>query len=164
MICKLILKCLLSLFYQLIPQATHYKFKQTNKRCSQFGIGEPISKIRYTREKFDADQLNHFIDFITSGHIIKDQPFGEKTLKLNGGEIIQIASVIRSLAPSTITSQYTTVCKEENIKPLGNVSKFKIELLSLMLVWFLVSAWCTHVCVYQNKINNLYRRELFVGI
>ena len=80
-----------------------------------------MKKTKQTREKFDTDQLEHFIDFITSGHIIKDQPFGEKTLKLTNGEIIKIPSVIRSLAPSTIILQYTALCKEENINPLGKV-------------------------------------------
>ena len=34
------------------------------------------------REKYTVEQLDHFIDLITSGQIIKDQPFGEKSLKM----------------------------------------------------------------------------------
>jgi hypothetical protein len=49
------------------------------QHCNQFGIGEPVSKTKQVREKFDVGQLDHFIDFILSSHIIKDQPFEEKT-------------------------------------------------------------------------------------
>ncbi|CAC5400064.1 unnamed protein product [Mytilus coruscus] len=106
--------------------SAQYKFKAAKKHCKEFGTGEPVMKTKQTREKFDTDQLEHFIEFITSGHIIKDQPFGEKTLKLTNGEIIKIPSVIRSLAPSTIILQYTALCKEENIKPLGSSTLYKL--------------------------------------
>ena len=59
------------------------------------------------------------MDFITSGHVIKDQPFGEKTLRLASGEVIKIPSVVRSLAPTTIINQYIALCEEDNIRPLG---------------------------------------------
>lgn len=75
-----------------------------------------------TREKYSADQLNHFVDFITSEQVIKDQPYGEKTLKLKSGVVITIPTVIRSLTPSTIISQYSAICNEEYVQPLGELT------------------------------------------
>lgn len=63
--------------------------------------------------------LDHFVDFITSSHIIKDIPFGQKRLKLESGEVIQIPNVVRSLSASTIIDQYYVMCQEDDISPLG---------------------------------------------
>lgn len=95
---------------------TRYRFKKAQEHIDHIGVGEPVLSKKSTREKYSADQLNHFVDFITSGQIIKDQPYGEKTLKLKSGEVI---TVIRSLTPSTIISQYFAICNEENVQPLG---------------------------------------------
>ncbi|XP_062597521.1 uncharacterized protein LOC134258946 [Saccostrea cucullata] len=111
---------------ELLPTVTRYKFNQAKEHIQEHGVGEPISKRKVPREKYTHSQLDHFIDFITSGDIIKDQPFGEKTLKMETGEVLKIPTVIRCLAPSTIISRYTDVCKEDNIKPLGNSTLFKI--------------------------------------
>ena len=78
-----------------------------------------MENIHYDREKFDENQLEHFVDLITSGHIVKDLPFGEKTLKLASGEIVKIHDVVRSLVPTTIVSQYLAICDEKNVKPVG---------------------------------------------
>lgn len=107
------------LHLQLLPDVTRYKYSHAKKHCEYLGVGEPVQTCKLSREKFKTDQLDHFIDFITSKHIIKDQPFGEKTLRLTTGEIIKIPSVIRSLAPSNIISQYLALCKEDIVIPLG---------------------------------------------
>lgn len=110
---------IIQFLFQLIPDVTRYKFTEARKHAAYTGVGNPVEAKQQHRVKFDSDQLEHFVDFITSDHIIKDLPFGEKTLKLTSGEVIQIPLVIRSLAPSTIISQYSALCKEENVTPLG---------------------------------------------
>ncbi|XP_076101240.1 uncharacterized protein LOC143071044 [Mytilus galloprovincialis] len=104
---------------KLIPGLTRYKFKQAKEHIDQFGVGEPVTTKKLSREKYTVSQLDHFIDFITSGQIVKDQPFGEKTLKMESGEVIIIPTVIQSLTPSSIISQYVFLWNEENVKPLG---------------------------------------------
>ena len=43
------------------------------------GVGLPVSE-KPSRDKIDDSSLEHFTDFTTSSHIIKDLPFGQKTL------------------------------------------------------------------------------------
>lgn len=97
--------------FQLIPGLTRYKFNQAKEHIEQFRVGEPVTTKKLSWEKYTVSQLDHFIDFITSGQIVKDQHFGEKTLKME--------TVIWSLTPSSIISQYVALCNEENVKPLG---------------------------------------------
>ena len=39
--------------------------------------------------KIDFAKVDHFLDFITSPHIVQDMPFGEKMLKLSTWEVIK---------------------------------------------------------------------------
>ena len=48
--------------------------------------------------RMDRKQLDHFITFITSGHLIQDLPFGEKRLKLTSGKEIKVPNIIRTKA------------------------------------------------------------------
>ncbi|CAG2235098.1 unnamed protein product [Mytilus edulis] len=84
-----------------IPGLSHYKFYSAKKHAQN-------------------------IDFITSNHLIKDLPIGEKTLQLSTGELIQTPNVIRSIAPATIIRQYTQLCEDENIQRLGTSTMYKI--------------------------------------
>ena len=102
-----------------IPSLTKYQFYCAKKYAKNIGVGIPLEYNKVPRMKIDEGQLDHFLDFITSNHIVKDLPIGEKTLQLSTGELIQTPNVIRSLASATIIRQYTTLCEEENIKPLG---------------------------------------------
>ncbi|CAC5383981.1 unnamed protein product [Mytilus coruscus] len=57
---------------------------------------------------------------------MKDLPYGQRTLKLDSGEIINIPNVIRSLSSSSLISQYLQLCEEDNISPLGKSTLYKI--------------------------------------
>ena len=58
-------------------------------------------------------KLDHFLEFITSTHIIQDLPFGEKTLKLSSNAEIKVPNVVlRSLIPEQIVLQYLGYCKD----------------------------------------------------
>ena len=48
-----------------------------------YGGGAEVETRSVPRMYVSAKQLNHFLDFITSEHIIQELPFGERTLKLS---------------------------------------------------------------------------------
>lgn len=103
-----------------IPGLTRHKFYSAKKHAKNVGLGIPAQTSKIPRAKINDEQLDNFLDFITSNHLIKDLPIGEKTLQLSTGELIQTPNVIRSLAPATIIRQYTQLCEDEHIQPLGN--------------------------------------------
>lgn len=103
----------------MIPGLTSYRYYAAKKHISEVGCGLPIQEMKQTREKIDPCQLEPFLDFITSSHIIKDLPFGERKLKLSTGEIISTPNVIRAIAPTSIIRQYKQFCEDEEIRPLG---------------------------------------------
>ncbi|CAC5413967.1 unnamed protein product [Mytilus coruscus] len=109
-----------------IPGLSHYKFYSAKKHAQNIGLGVPAQTSKIPRSKINDGQLDHFLDFITSNHLIKDLPIGEKTLQLSTGELIQTPNVIRSIAPATIIRQYTQLCEDENIQPLGTSTMYKI--------------------------------------
>ncbi|XP_062619047.1 uncharacterized protein LOC134280620, partial [Saccostrea cucullata] len=109
-----------------IPSLTMYKYYSARKHMENIGTGVPVSFQKTPRTRVADEMLDHFLDFITSNHIVKDLPFGEKTLVLTSGEIIQTPNVIRSLAPAAIVQQYTQLCHEENMKCLGTSTMYKI--------------------------------------
>lgn len=102
-----------------IPGLSHYKFYSAKKHAQNIGLGVPAQTSKIPRSKINDGQLDHFLDFITSNHLIKDLPIGEKTLQLSTGELIQTPNVIRSIAPATIIRQYAQLCEDENIQRLG---------------------------------------------
>ncbi|VDI78120.1 Hypothetical predicted protein [Mytilus galloprovincialis] len=111
---------------QMIPGLTLYRYYAAKKHISEVGCGLPIQEMKQTREKIDPCQLEPFLDFITSSHIIKDLPFGERKLKLSTGEIISTPNVIRAIAPTSIIRQYKQFCEDEEIRPLGTSTMYKI--------------------------------------
>ena len=48
-----------------------------------YGGGAEVETRSVPRMYVSASQLDHFLDFITSEHIIQELPFGERTLKLS---------------------------------------------------------------------------------
>ena len=103
----------------MIPNLTQWRYYEAKKHADSSGIGQPVQLVKQPREKYDSRSLEHFVDFITSNQIIKDLPFGEKTLKLSTGEVRTIPNVVRSIAPVSIIRQYEQICEEDQIKPLG---------------------------------------------
>lgn len=64
-------------------------------------------------------QLYIILDYITSSHIIKDLPFGQRKLNTSDGKMIDTPNIIRSMAPQAIIDQYKQYCEELDIEPLG---------------------------------------------
>ncbi|CAC5407621.1 unnamed protein product [Mytilus coruscus] len=112
---------------KFIPGLTSWRFYEAKRHANIEGPGLPVNVTVEKREKINANSLDHFIDFITSSHIMKDLPYGQRTLKLDSGEIINIPNVIRSLSSSSLISQYLQLCEEDNISPLGKVRAHSIK-------------------------------------
>ena len=64
-------------------------------------------------------EKDHFISFITSGHLIQDLPFGEKRLKLTSGKEIKVPNIIRIMIPQRVAEQYTAFCQETEFVPFS---------------------------------------------
>lgn len=109
-----------NILFQIIPGLTSYRYFSARKHISEVGCGLPVPEQKQLREKIDLSKLEPFLDFITSSHVVKDLPFGERKLKLTTGEIISTPNVVRAIAPTSIIKQYKQFCKDEQIEPLGN--------------------------------------------
>ena len=71
-------------------------------------------------------QLDHFLDFITSPHVIQDLPYGEKSIKLSTKEIITVPNVVRMMIPESIVKQYLIYAEECAVAPLSRSTLLRI--------------------------------------
>ena len=97
-----------------IPGLTPYRYTVANMHRLQHGRGTAVPTLQTERLRVDEAQLDHFIHFITSPHIIQDLPFGQKKLHLSNVNILEVPNVIRSLIPERIAAQYKQYCEENN--------------------------------------------------
>ncbi|CAC5365692.1 unnamed protein product [Mytilus coruscus] len=107
-------------FKQLInylPGLTEYRYYVAQKHSILYGCAIPPSETCKTRNKMDREKLSNFI---TSSHIIKDLPFGERHLKLSSGEVMNAPNIIRCMGPAAIIQQYQAYCEENEISLLVN--------------------------------------------
>ena len=103
-----------------IPRLTKYMFCQARQHSLVSGRGAPVIAKQSPRWRIDLNQLDHFLDFITSPYIVQDLPFGERFLKLSTGEVVQTPNVIRVSVSGHIIDQYVQYCNETEVKPLSN--------------------------------------------
>ena len=73
--------------------------------------------------RVDRKQLDHFINFITSGHLIQGLPFGEKRLQLMSGKEIKVPNIIRTMIPQRVAEQYTAFCQETEFVPFSKINE-----------------------------------------
>ena len=92
----------------------------------QYGRGVAIPKNSNPRMCVDRRQLDHFINFITSGHLIQDLPFGEKRLKLTSGKEIKVPNIIRTMTPQRVAEQYTAFCQETEFLPFSKRTMLRV--------------------------------------
>ena len=107
----------------MIPDLTEWRFYAAKRHTEEEGCGVPMPVVKLQRDKVDPDHLEHFIDFITSSSVIKDLPFGTRTMTLSTGEIVYVPNLIRSLAPKSLITQYLSHCELEGVNHLGNAVK-----------------------------------------
>lgn len=104
----------------LIPGLTRSRYSMANLNCLQYGPGAELpSQPSQTRIKIDVNQLDYFLDFITSPHLVQDLPFGQRKLKLSSGEVIEVPNVIRTMIPQRIARQYSQYCHENGFTPFS---------------------------------------------
>ena len=77
-----------------IPGLTKYRFTEAKRNCLAYGRGAPIQSVRAARTDVASPQIEHFIAFITSSHIVQDLPFGERFITLSNKDTIKIPNVI----------------------------------------------------------------------
>jgi hypothetical protein len=74
-------------------------------------------------KRYTDVQLAHLLTGMQSPHITTDIPFGERKLKLNGGETITVPDVIRKMIHLRIVAQHIMFCEEttdgDEFKPLA---------------------------------------------
>ncbi|CAF3420316.1 unnamed protein product [Rotaria socialis] len=118
----------LKLIQSFIPGLTLGRFTAARRHTTEFGYGASIDKSPVMVQRFDYDQVEHFIDFITSEHVCTDLPFGEKCLKQSNGEELYVPNTIRNMIPTRIIQQYYIYCQESSLGfcPLGRSSLYSL--------------------------------------
>ena len=111
---------------EFIPGLTEYRYTVANLHRVQYGRNAPVPTKESPRLRIDPKQLDHFLGFITSPHLVQDLPFGEKHLQLSSGKIITVPNVIRTMIPERIVRQYTQYCSETNYKPFSRRTVLRI--------------------------------------
>ena len=112
---------------QWIPGLTKYRYMIARQHVLLHGRGAPVpSHSLRTRMVVPQEKLAHFLDFITSSHIIQDLPFGEKVVSLSTKEVIKIPNVVRNMIPERIVQQYQAYSKEENFSPLSRSTLLRV--------------------------------------
>lgn len=115
-----------SKFLRYIPGLTRYRYTEAKRHCLVYGRGAPVQAFRARRKDVSTTQIQHFVSFITSSHIIQDLPFGEKSMKLSNNDIIKAPNVIRSIVPERIVKQYLSYCTDCGYKPLSRSTLLRI--------------------------------------
>ena len=109
-----------------IPDLSQYRFTEARRHCLVYGRGAPVLTVPTPRMRVSTAQIDHFIAFITSPHIIQDLPFGERTIMLSTKETIKVPNVIRMIIPERIVIQYMTYCQESGFTPLSRATLLRI--------------------------------------
>ena len=106
---------------QILPEVTHSKFYTAKNHAKLVGPGLPITA-PVIRQKMDPVKLDSFLDFITSEHIVRDLPFGERKVRLSDGTVMEMPNVVHSMGASDVIHQYKSFCAENEITPLGKTT------------------------------------------
>ena len=116
------------LIQSFLPGLTHGRFTAARKHAAEFGHGASINQSPVVMQRFDYDQVEHFIEFITSEHVCTDLPFGERCRKQSNGNELFIPNTIRNMIPTRIIRQYYIFCEDNSFgfRPLGQSSLYSL--------------------------------------
>ena len=109
-----------------IPDVSQYRFTEAIRHCLVHGKGAPVLTVPMPMMRVSTAQIDHFIAFITSPHVIQDLPFGEKTIMLSTKETIKAPNIIRMIIPERIIIQYMAYCQESGFMPLSRATLLRI--------------------------------------
>ena len=102
-----------------IPDVTRYRFTTAREHAIRYGRGVPPEPQVHAKMFVSQAQVDHFLDFVTSPHVIQDLPFGDRSLTLSTKEVISVPNFVRMLIPESIVRQYLAYNEECNFKPLS---------------------------------------------
>ena len=105
-----------------ISDLSQYRLTEARRHCLICGRGAPVLTVPTPRMRVSTAQIDHFIAFITSPHIIQDLPLRERTIMLSTKETIKVPNVIRMIIPERIVIKYMTYCQESGFTPLSRAS------------------------------------------
>ena len=113
---------------QYIPGLSRYCFSSARQHVLEHGRGVQVQVLPSSQRKkaVPQDKISHFLDCITSPHIIQDLPFGGKKIMLSNKEVLEVPNVVRNMIPERIVKQYNTYCAEVNATPLSRSTLIRI--------------------------------------
>ena len=79
----------LDIIQKFLPGITKHRFTSAREHEVVYGRGAPVPVHKSPRMRVTEQQLDHFLDFIVSPHIVQDLPFGQKHLKLSSGKVLE---------------------------------------------------------------------------
>ena len=109
-----------------IPGLTEHRFKMARQHRVKYGRGVPLPLNKSPRMRVESGQLDHFLTFITSPHVVQDLPFGQRYPQPSSGKVLETPNVIRTMIPQRIVKQYRQYCEETNFKPFGSNTMLRI--------------------------------------
>ena len=109
-----------------IPGLTEYRFKMARIHRLEYGRGVVLPMNKSPRMRVEGGQLDHFLTFITSPHVVQDLPFGQRYLYLSSGKVLETPNIIRTMIPHRIVRQYQQYCEETNFKPFSSNTMLRI--------------------------------------
>ena len=115
-----------SLLQQYLPGITEYRVKTARQHAVKYGRGSAVLLSKSPRMRVNYAQLDHFLDFITSPHVILDLPFGRRLLSLADGSVLETPNLIRTMIPERIVAQYTQYCEEVSFTPFSRTTMLRI--------------------------------------
>ena len=115
-----------SLIQRHLPGITEYRVKSARKHGKKYGRGSAVLLSKSPRMRVNYAQLDHFLEFITSPHIVIDLPFGQRLLSLADGSLLEMPNLIRTMIPARIVAQYIQYCKEVNFTPFGRSTMLRV--------------------------------------
>ena len=112
---------------QLLPDVTENKYYAAKRHAKTIGPGVPVQSSMNVRQRMDPSKLDHFLDFITSPHVIRDLPYGERKMRMSDGSVQEMPNVIRCMGASDTIQHYKMYCSENGISPLGKQILGQVE-------------------------------------
>ena len=111
---------------EFIPGLTSYRYTVASLHRSHYGPGATVQVEHTSLLHIKRKQLDHFLRFITSPHIVQDLPFGERVLVLSTGDTVNVPNVVRIMIPQRIVQQYPNFCEETNFTPFSERTMLRI--------------------------------------
>ena len=115
-----------SLIQRYLPGITEYRVKTAREHGKKYGRGSAVLLSKSPRMRVNYAQLDDFLDFITTPHVVIDLPFGQRLLSLADGSLLETPNLIRTMIPERIVAQYTQYCKEVNFTPFSRSTMLRV--------------------------------------